>query len=422
MAYTSDKKPGALDAAISLGSTNNLVVEQGGSVVRATLAQLEAKIFDGKTVENTPGGTEVVVVRRTDNSLRQVALSNIVPSGNITNDKVSNSAAIADTKLATISTAGKVLNSATTAASANTPNAIVTRDSSGNFNAGTITATLSGNATTATTLANGRTISLTGEVTGVTGSFDGSGNVSAATTITNNVVSNAKLRDSAACSVIGKSANASGDPEDITAANDQVLRRVGDVLGFGTVPTNCLADDAVTFAKMQNSDAAGLSVVGRSTNSAGDFAEINAGTDGHVLRRSGTAIGFGQIVAEGIASDAVTNAKILSGEITNNKFAGSVGLNPWTTKTANYTAVAGDRINADTGSGAFTITLPATPAAYTEVTIADHRGTWETNNLTVGRNGQNINGGAADLTCDVSGKQIILRYEAVGTVGWRIYT
>ena len=48
---------------------------------------------------------------------------------------------IADSKLSTISTAGKVSNSATTAASANTANAIVARNASGNFNAGTITAT-----------------------------------------------------------------------------------------------------------------------------------------------------------------------------------------------------------------------------------------------------------------------------------------
>lgn len=42
-------------------------------------------------------------------------------------------------------------NSSTTATSANTPNAIVARDGSGNFSAGTITASLSGNATSATT-------------------------------------------------------------------------------------------------------------------------------------------------------------------------------------------------------------------------------------------------------------------------------
>src|SRR5207248_2174797 len=55
--------------------------------------------------------------------------------------------AIADTKLATITTAGKIANSATTATSANNPNTIVLRDASGNFSAATITANLIGNVT-----------------------------------------------------------------------------------------------------------------------------------------------------------------------------------------------------------------------------------------------------------------------------------
>ena len=66
--------------------------------------------------------------------------------------------AITDTYLATIATAGKVSNSATTADSANTASAIVARDASGNFSAGTITAALTGNASTATALQTARTI------------------------------------------------------------------------------------------------------------------------------------------------------------------------------------------------------------------------------------------------------------------------
>jgi hypothetical protein len=54
---------------------------------------------------------------------------------------------ITNSKLATISTAGKVSNSATTATNANTASAIVARDASGNFTAGTITANLTGVAT-----------------------------------------------------------------------------------------------------------------------------------------------------------------------------------------------------------------------------------------------------------------------------------
>jgi hypothetical protein len=68
----------------------------------------------------------------------------------IVNADVSPSAAISDTKLAVISTAGKVLDSATTATSNNIFNTIVKRDTSGNFLANVITATLNGNATSAT--------------------------------------------------------------------------------------------------------------------------------------------------------------------------------------------------------------------------------------------------------------------------------
>ena len=64
----------------------------------------------------------------------------------IVNADINSAAAIVDTKLATISTASKVSNSATTATSANTASAIVARDASGNFTAGTVTAALTGTA------------------------------------------------------------------------------------------------------------------------------------------------------------------------------------------------------------------------------------------------------------------------------------
>lgn len=58
----------------------------------------------------------------------------------------------------------------------------------------------------------------------------------------------------------------------------------------------------ITFAKIQN--IAGLSIFGRSANSSGVGADITAGTDNQVLRRSGTTIGFGQVNLS--SSDAVT--------------------------------------------------------------------------------------------------------------------
>lgn len=68
------------------------------------------------------------------------------------------------------------------ATSVATPSTIVSRDASGNFSANTITANLSGNATTASTLQTARTITLTGDVTGSV-SFNGSSNVTLNTTI-----------------------------------------------------------------------------------------------------------------------------------------------------------------------------------------------------------------------------------------------
>ena len=85
------------------------------------------------------------------NGSANITISAGITAGSIVDADVNASAAIADTKLATIATAGKVSNSATTATNANTASTIVARDASGNFSAGTITAALSGNASTATT-------------------------------------------------------------------------------------------------------------------------------------------------------------------------------------------------------------------------------------------------------------------------------
>jgi hypothetical protein len=130
--------------------------------------------------------------------------SEMILDGTIVNADINASAAIADTKLGTILTAGKVSNSATTAASANTASAIVARDGSGNFTAGTITADLTGTASAATlaaaatALATGRTIALTGDVTGTTGSFDGTGNATMTSAIAAGVIVDADINASAA--------------------------------------------------------------------------------------------------------------------------------------------------------------------------------------------------------------------------------
>lgn len=78
------------------------------------------------------------------------------------------------------------------ATNANTANKLVKRDGSGNFSAGTITATLTGNADTATSAAawtTGRTITIDGDVDGSASGVDGSGDVTITTTMDSTGVS-----------------------------------------------------------------------------------------------------------------------------------------------------------------------------------------------------------------------------------------
>ena len=99
--------------------------------------------------------------------------------------------------------------------------------------------------------------------------------------------------------------------------------------------------------------------------------------------------------------------------------ANGVNAFGWVVKTSNYTAVNGDKIAANTTSGAFTITLPASPASGSNVTITDANRTWDTNNLTIARNGQTIEGLGENLVCDVEGDMVVTLFFNGST--WRVY-
>jgi hypothetical protein len=70
-------------------------------------------------------------------------------------------------------------------------------------------------------------------------------------------------------------------------------------------------------------------------------------------------------------------------------------------KTSNFTAAAGQGVFCNTTSAAFTLTLPASPSIGDEVSFVDYAGTFDTNNLTIGRNSSKIHGADEDLTVAV---------------------
>lgn len=160
-----------------------------------------------------------------------------------------------------------------------------------------------------------------------------------------------------------------------------------------------VTDDGITNAKLRNSSA--LSVIGRSANSIGDPADIVAGTDHYVLRRSGSSLGFGLIGTNNISDDAITEAKL---------------FRAIQTATSTVTAT-GDIILAEGGTGGITINLPA---------ITSNEGRIITIKKTDAAVGQIIIDGNSTETIDgAQTKRLYYQYETMTLVcdasaGWYI--
>jgi hypothetical protein len=126
-------------------------------------------------------------------------------------------------------------------------------------------------------------------------------------------------------------------------------------------------------------------------NDNGSFGGITMGTTGQVLTTDGTTASFGDV-----AGGALWQAVI-------------------TADPAN--AVAGNGYFCNTTSAAFTVTLPTSATIGDFISFIDYAGTFDTNNLTIGRNGHNIQGTAADLTVAVERAGFTLVY-VDATQGW----
>jgi hypothetical protein len=165
----------------------------------------------------------------------------------------------------------------------------------------------------------------------------------------------------------------------------------------GTGPTFTAANKGQKFVYANGTDVIDieLGVPGGSDkqiqfNDNGAFGGITMGTTGQVLTTDGTTASFGDI---------------------------SGGASWQAVKTTGFTAVAGEGYFINTTSGAITMTLPTSPSLGDFVSVIDYAGTFDTNNLTVGRNSQPIQGVAADLTVATERAGFTLVYTD-GTQGW----
>jgi len=125
-------------------------------------------------------------------------------------------------------------------------------------------------------------------------------------------------------------------------------------------------------------------------NNNGLFGGITMGTAGQVLTTDGTTASFGDI---------------------------SGGASWQAVQTGNFNANVGEGYFVNTSSAAITATLPGSPVLGDFISFIDYAGTFDTNNLTVARNGNNIQGTAADLIVATERAGFTLVYTD-GTQGW----
>ena len=104
----------------------------------------------------------------------------------------------------------------------------------------------------------------------------------------------------------------------------------------------------------------------------------------------------------------------------NGAWSGLGGGNPWSVvNTTPYTALNNDRILVDTTSAPIQVDLPTSPNVGDNVRMMDLSGTFDTNNLTVNNNGNNINGVSDTLVVASENAGFQLVYTGA-TQGWKL--
>ncbi|BAQ88264.1 hypothetical protein [uncultured Mediterranean phage uvMED] len=99
---------------------------------------------------------------------------------------------------------------------------------------------------------------------------------------------------------------------------------------------------------------------------------------------------------------------------------GRTGTVDWctTAKTSPFTAVSGDGFFVNTTSGGITVTLPSSPSAGDIVAFKDYGNTWDSNAVTLCRNGSKINGECNNADLNTESQSVTLIY-VDGTKGWQ---
>lgn len=378
--------PGGLVTTPSLqftGSTNTGLSAVSNVLSFSTNSLERMKISSAGTV--SINGFTVAGVVHND------ALGNLTTSL-ITNADIVNGAGITDNKLANISTAGKVLNSATTATTSNTPNTIVLRDGSGNFSAGIITADLNGNALTATTATtatstSGFTEPLAGDVTGTQTATVVSfvGGQSATSVAAATVLSNASTSSNTVSTIVKRDGSGNFSAGTITATF------VGNLTGNSTNFTGSLLGDVTgTQSSTVVSFVGGQSATNVASATVSANSATNLNTVSTIVKRDGSGNFSANVITATLSGTATNFSGTLLGDVTGTQsttvvsfvggqsaasVAGSVALTSAATNLNTASTIVKRDISGNFSAGVITATLSGTATNFSGSLLGDVTGT-----------------------------------------------
>ena len=192
----------------------------------------------------------------------------------------------------------------------------------------------------------------------------------------------------------------------------------------GTGPTWSTVDKGIKFLYSD-----GTNIVDVNSNlSASSFEQINLPTQNeirfedasggqYVALKAGTTVAsnvtFTLPTADGTADQVLTTNG--SGALSFATVSGGAAWQAVVTSSLTVVAKSGYFIN--TSSAAITATLPASPVLGDFISFIDYAGTFDTNNLTIARNGKPILGVAEDLTVATERAGLTLVF-VDNTQGW----
>ena len=386
------------NSSVTVGST---AISLGGTATTiAGLSSVTSTSFVGALTGNASTVTNGVYTTDTG-----TVTSTMIANDTIVNADINSAAAIVDTKLATISTAGKVSNSATTATNLNTASAIVARDASGNFTAGTITAALTGNTTgthtgavvgNASTVTNGVYTTDTGTVTStmiadgtiVNGDISASAAIAYSKLALTGAILNADLAGSIANTKLANSITTIGTTAIALGGSATIVGGLTSVTSTGF--TGALTGNASTATALQTARA----IQGVNFDGSAAITVVTAGTGVTV---TGTSVAIGQAV--GTSSNVTFNDLTVSGNLTVSGTTSTINSTTLDVADINITVAKGAASAAAANGAGLTVAGPATPATLT-YSSADDR--WNFNkslNATlVGNVTGNVTGTAGSAT------------------------